>query len=47
MIGSRGSVMDLALVTSGEYAGMFAAADYNRAPYKLTIFTLDQSGKKK
>lgn len=47
MIGSRGSIIDLALVTSGEYAGMFAAAEYNRAPYKLTIFTLDQPGKKK
>jgi len=47
MIGARGSVLDLALVTSGEYGGMFAAVDNNRAPYKLTIFTFDQPGKKK
>ncbi len=47
MIGARGSVLDLALVTSGEYDGMFAAVDNNRAPYKLTIFTFDQPGKKK
>jgi len=45
-VGAERGISDLASITSGEYAGMFAALR-SGPPSSLTIFTFDAKGKEK
>lgn len=46
VIGNEGAISDLAAITTGEYAGLFAALR-SGPPSSVTIFTFDESVKKK